>query len=86
VLLNWQPPNVGAAVRYSVYRIEGAMITLQNATAKVLVNRTTVSGSTLSVIDGDALSGGKVYTYYVIAEFANGVLSSPSNFVQVTGK
>jgi hypothetical protein len=53
---------------------------------KVLVNGSAVAGTVTTLTDNEELPNLQPFTYYVLAEFTTGVVSSPSNFARITAR
>ncbi len=81
--LAWKAPNVGSVTQYLVFRVEGATIT--PASSPVAVGTVSAGPGLVDYefTDNTDLASGD-YTYWVVAEFADGATSGPSNFVTVT--
>ena len=80
VRLNWQAPNVGAVLRYKVFRVTGTSVTPQNLASRALI--ATVPGDVTSLIDESRLKRGTSYTYFVVATLPT-LQSGASNFATV---
>jgi hypothetical protein len=89
IRLEWKPPNVGAVLKYEVYRyraVTGNLITdLKTRVALCGTPATPSCGtsSTTSFVDAEDLPSGVSFTY-VVAEFDDRARSGPSNFATIT--
>jgi hypothetical protein len=75
VRIEWRAPNVGSALRYFVYRVFGAPTQGAPLSSGVLVGTpvTAVLGAeSYSLVDMTQLPDGRTFTYFVVAEFADG--------------
>ncbi len=91
VTLRWNPPHVGTATNYQVYRVIGTAVTLANFPTRVLVGTT----QTTSLIDS-TVKNNVTYTYFVTASLApipqsdgsagTASQSGPSNFATILVK
>ena len=85
VVLSWRPPLAvpeGRTVaNYFVYRVDGASVTPSTFAKKNFVGSTVSPTTTLN---DTKVTGGKTYTWWVIAQFDNGDRTSISNFVTKT--
>lgn len=91
IRLQWKAPNVGSVSKYEVYRyrvVTGNIVTdAANRVALCGAAATPSCGTpstTTSVVDTQELPNGGRFTYFVIAEFNDGIRSGPSNFATVT--
>ena len=82
-VLTWQPPLAvpeGRTVRiYTVYRVDGSTVTPSTFAKKNLVGTTTAT-----TLNDTKVTGGKTYTWWVIAQFDNGDRTGVSNFATRT--
>ena len=86
VSLGWTAPNVGGALRYTIYRVAGETLVpdapLTPWTSVGQVNA--VPGQiAYSLVDGASLLNGSSYTYFAVATYEDGIQSDPSNLVTI---
>ncbi|MGE0814691.1 MAG: hypothetical protein AB7O93_15245 [Vicinamibacterales bacterium] len=85
VVTRWTMPNIGAVARYTVYRVDGAALA-PGQTWTPVAQVPAVSGQIdYDAVDPADLVDGADYTYFVVATYADGVQSDPSNLVTLTG-
>ena len=85
VVAQWTVPNVGGVGQYTLYRVEGAALTPGQAWTPVATIPATPGQLAYGVIDTTELVDGASYTYFAVANYADGVLSDPSNLVTIEG-
>ena len=85
VRVDWTTPNVGGVSRFVVYRVQGT--TLLPGQQWTPIGEVTAPAGQIdfSLVDAATLSNGAAYTYFVVAEYTDGVQSDPSNLVTVIG-
>ncbi|MGD9902030.1 MAG: Ig-like domain-containing protein [Vicinamibacterales bacterium] len=81
VLLSWTAA-AGGVVSYTAYRAPGAGIPDQSLWTAV-GPPVPATANPLQQIDGASLVNGATYSYFVLATYADGTTSAPSNFVPI---
>jgi hypothetical protein len=81
-LLTWKEPHAGNVASYRIIRIPGAVFTPQSP--KTLVGDN-IPSTARSFVDQEELAHGAVVTYYLVANFDDGAVST-SNFTTVTAE
>jgi hypothetical protein len=84
VSLDWKTPNVGGASRFVVYRVAGAVLLPGQQRTNVGEVSAVLGRIEYSLADAARLTNGAPYTYFVVALYADGTQSDPSNLVTIT--
>jgi hypothetical protein len=87
VQTSWKAPTFGHVVGYHVYRVTGGAVTATNLAAKVEVQGSPTSATTLTLIDPEELPDSVQFTYFATAEFDDETphrFSGASNLATIT--
>jgi hypothetical protein len=86
VQTTWKAPTFGHVVGYHVYRVTGAALTAANLAAKVELQGSPTTATTLTLIDSEELPNGVQFTYFATAQYDDGTpgTSGASNVATIT--
>ena len=86
VSLGWTAPNVGGAVRYTIYRVAGETLVPDTPlTPWTSVGQVNAAPGQVaySLVDSSPLSNAAQYTYFAVATYEDEIQSDPSNLVTI---
>ncbi len=84
VRFDFKASNLGGVARYLVYRVAGADLLPEQEWTPVWQQNTVSEQTDYGAFDDDELVNDEQYTYFAVAEYADGVLSDASNLVTIT--
>lgn len=83
IRVDWTAPNIGGVSRFVVYRVQGTTLLPGQQWTPIGEVSPAPDQADFSLIDPASLSNGAAYTYFVVAAYAGGVQSDPSNLVTI---
>ncbi len=87
VRLDWTPSNIGNVSSYTVYRVAGDELRFgapPQVWTPVATVATVLGQTAYSAVDGASLVDGADYTYFVMATYADSIVSDPSTPSTIT--